>query len=226
MGGSRFTGLPGNAEEYGFDRIRKLEGNALEGKRVCVLGSSVAKGAMSCDHSIAEYLAARLGCRTVKSAVNSTTLADVMPESYIQRLHGLDRSMELDLFLCQLSTNDAKRGIPLGEIGSGGLTIITGAIEHIITYVRETWGCPVVFFTGSRYESAPYAAMVRRLREIRDLYRIGMIDLWADDAFNTLPEEKRALYMYDGIHPTMAGYRDWWGPELERQLLEYITEQV
>lgn len=29
--------------------------------------------------------------------------------------------------------------------------------------------------------------------------------------------------MNDGIHPTKAGYRDWWGPEQERQLLEYLA---
>ena len=30
--------------------------------------------------------------------------------------------------------------------------------------------------------------------------------------------------MHDDIHPTKAGYRDWWGPELETQLLAFLAE--
>ena len=29
--------------------------------------------------------------------------------------------------------------------------------------------------------------------------------------------------MHDDIHPTMAGYREWWCPELETQLLAYYN---
>ncbi len=30
--------------------------------------------------------------------------------------------------------------------------------------------------------------------------------------------------MKDEIHPYKAGYRDWWGPELEKQMLAYLTK--
>ena len=30
--------------------------------------------------------------------------------------------------------------------------------------------------------------------------------------------------MKDDIHPVKAGYRDCWGTELERQLLEYLSK--
>ena len=99
---------------------------------------------------------------------------------------------------------------------------VTGAIEFIIDYVRNTWNCPVVFFTGSHYESNEYAAMVARLLELKDIYGIGVLDLWNSDEFNRIPENLRSLYMSDNIHPTKAGYRDWWCPEMEKQLLEYL----
>ena len=51
-----------------------------------------------------------------------------------------------------------------------------------------------------------------------------MLDLWSDDAFNNISEEQRALYMKDKIHPYKSGYRDWWGPELEKQLLAYLEQ--
>ena len=226
--GNVFILHPGNAAEYGFDRIELLDGNPLEGCYICVLGSSVVKGAASGDAAIAEYLGARLGCEYTKSAVNGTTLADVMPGSYIERLKKLDPGSAYDLFICQLSTNDATQNMPLGEISEKEMFdthTVTGAIEYIITYVRDTWGCPVVFFTGSHYDSERYDAMVIRLKELQAKYDIGVIDLWTDEMFNQISGEARALYMNDGIHPTRAGYRDWWGPEFEKQLLPVYTQE-
>ena len=217
--------LPGNSAEYGFDRIERLEGNPLEGGRICVLGSSVVKGEASNDDAIAEYLGARLGCEYTKSAVSGTTLTDAFPESYIKRLRELDPGIGYDLFICQLSTNDATLKRPLGEISGNDqfdTGTVTGAIEYIITYARDTWNCPVVFFTGSHYDSERYGAMVARLRELQEKYGIGVIDLWSDEEFNDISGEDKARYMADGIHPTRAGYRDWWGPEFEKQLLEYL----
>ena len=31
--------------------------------------------------------------------------------------------------------------------------------------------------------------------------------------------------MKDTIHPYKAGYRDWWGPELEKQLCAYLEQK-
>ena len=45
-----------------------------------------------------------------------------------------------------------------------------------------------------------------------------------DEEFNNISDEDRAVYMHDGIHPTRAGYRDWWGPEIEKQLLDKAPE--
>jgi lysophospholipase L1-like esterase len=65
--------------------------------------------------------------------------------------------------------------------------------------------------------------MVKRLYEIKEKYGIGVLDLWNDASFNQIPDDLRALYMHDDIHPTKAGYRDWWGPELEKQLLAFLS---
>ena len=223
----RNSNMPGNAEQYDFTYIEPMEDSPLEGARICVLGSSVVYGASSNELSIAEYLSARMGCSYVKEAVSGTSLADTTPWSYVRRLQTIDPSEHFDLFICQLSTNDASLGCELGQIGGDGTfdtATTTGAMEFIITYVRDTWGCPVVFFTGSHYDSEAYDAMVRRLFELKDKYGIGVIDLWTDAAFNDIDDEQRALYMADDIHPTRAGYRDWWGPEMVVQLCEILKE--
>ena len=217
----------GNGMEYGFDAIEQIE-TPLKGKNICVLGSSVVYGYDSEECSIPEYFGARFGCSFTKEAVCGTTLADTGDLSYVSRLKKLDRNTHYDLFICQLSTNDASQEIPLGEIGSGSeydTSTVTGAIEFIINYARDIWGCPVVFFTGSHYGSDRYNAMVKRLYELKEKYDIGVLDLWNGEDFNQIPDDLRVLYMQDDIHPTKAGYRDWWGPELERQLLDFISIQ-
>ena len=217
--------LPGNAEKYSFEQIKLLEGNPLEGKNICVLGSSVVFGAASQENSIAEYFGKRFGCTYTKEAVSATTLVDNGKLSYVQRLQTLDKNAHYDLFICQLSTNDATMKKPLGEINKDGYfdtATVTGAMEFIINYAKDTWNCPVVFFTGSHYDSERYGAMVERLMELKEKYGIGVLDLWHGEEFNSISDADREIYMNDSIHPTKAGYRDWWGPELEKQLLEYL----
>lgn len=232
LGGLRDVRLAkkaGNQPEYDFSRIGPMENSPLAGGKLCVLGSSVVYGASSLQNAVGEYLAARFGCALTKEAVSGTTLADNGSGSYVRRMqNNIPRDAHFDLFLCQLSTNDATKKLPLGTI-SGGKSLadfdtatVTGAMEYIICYARKTWNCPVMFFTGSRYESAAYEAMVTRLLELKEKWGIGVLDLWSGDAFNHISGAERRVYMDDRIHPTKAGYRDWWGPELERQLLAIL----
>lgn len=221
--------LPGNAAAYDVQAMSLQDNPVLRGKRVCFLGSSVTYGSAAMGVSFADYIGRRNGMEAVKEAVPGTTLVDSGPQSYIRRLEKLDDDLQLDLLVCQLSTNDASKGYPLGEVGGSfdedafDTGTVAGAIEHIIAYARATWGCPVVFFTSSRYESEAYAAMVGCLGVLQDKWQIGVIDLWSNDAFNDIPEEEYRLYMADDIHPTKAGYLLWWTPEMERQLTAYLT---
>lgn len=231
LGRIRLAGLPGNEEQYDFSHIEPVADSPLEGKTVLFLGSSVTNGEAALRQSIPEYFAARLGCSPIREAVDGTTLTDNGKSSYVQRLiNNVDPSQKVDLLVCQLSTNDASKKMPLGETAGGtaleefDTATITGAMEYIIAYAKDTWGCPVVFYTNARFDSEPYADMVARLYELEQKWGIGIIDLWTDEKFNDITEAQRALYMKDSIHPVKAGYRDWWGPELERQLMEFIGQ--
>lgn len=224
--------LDGNAPDYSMYKISRLNGSPLEGKNVLFLGSSVTYGAASLGEGIPEYFAARCGCDITKEAVSGTTLTDDNNKSYVFRLlNNVDPHTDHDLAVIQLSTNDAGKNKPMGEICFAGSSMkdydrhtITGSIETIIEYVRKIWDCPVVFYTNCRYDSESYAVMIQRLYEIKEKWNIGIIDLWSDDIFNSISEEERALYMYDPVHPTKAGYLKWWCPEMERQLLKILAE--
>lgn len=223
----------GNSSIYDFSSLAEMEDSPIAGKEVCFLGSSVTYGSASMGQSVPEYFAVRMGCISTKEAVSGTTHVDEGNKSYIQRLiHNVDKDAEYSLLICQLSTNDASKKKELGTIAEGreledfDTKTITGALEYIICYAQETWNCPVVFFTGSHYDSMEYEAMVQRLYELREKWDIGIIDLWTDEGFNEITEDERELYMDDWIHPTKAGYSIWWGPEMEKQLCDYLTSKV
>lgn len=210
--------LPGNAERYSPENAEKLADSPLAGKSVFFLGSSVTYGASSKGVSFVEYMAKRDGLFYSKEAVGGTTLTNNGPDSYFSRLKEANKEENYDLFVCQLSTNDASKGMPLGEVFDTDTSTVCGAINVITDYARENWHCPVVFFTNARFDSEPYAKTVEKLHEIAKNKDIFVIDLFNDESFNDIPKTDRSLYMADTVHPTQAGYLLWWTPEMERQL--------
>lgn len=99
---------------------------------------------------------------------------------------------------------------------------VCGAINYIVDYVKQTWNCPVMFYTNAYYENTAYEAMVIALKKIAKTKGIGVIDLYACAAFNDITKEQRKLYMADKIHPTKAGYLEWWTPKMEQEIYEFI----
>ena len=231
---------PGNGAAYDVENLEPRNGSPLAGKTVVFLGSSVTYGAAAEGQSFVELFEALDGVQAVKEAKSGTTLVDKTSlsaliafgdgDSYVKRLKELDPEQTVDCLVCQLSTNDATMKLPLGEISSSeelssfDTQTVTGAIEYILRYCRDTWQCPVVFYTGSWYESAEYEAMVQRLYELRDKWNFGLIDLYTDEAFNDIDQETYDFYMFDPIHPTKAGYLEWWMPKLEAELTAFLKE--
>ena len=176
-------------------------------KRIVFLGSSVTYGEASGGVSFADMLCEKYGYEMVKEAVSGTTLVDEGADSYVSRLKNITVN-DADLFICQLSTNDATGRKPLGEIADSrdmnffDTKTVAGAIEFIIAYAFEKWNCPVMFYAGPRYDSVLYEIMVKKLREIAEKWNIGIIDLWGDEQFNSISTEKYNRYMADPIHPT------------------------
>ena len=223
----RFRKLSGNADKYSVENVQPLENSPLDGMNICYLGSSVTYGASSLQESFVEFIAKRNNTTFVKEAVSGTTLVTTGTggNSYITRMKKLDKNTDFDMFVCQLSTNDASQNKPLGEIESTDDKTICGAINTIIDYVKNTWNCPVVFYTNAYYEDENYAKMVEAVKQIAEIKGIYVIDLYTDNTFNDISDEQRKLYMADKIHPTKAGYLEWWRPKMERTLYRIAEEQ-
>lgn len=201
-----------------------LESSPLKGKRLLFLGSSVTFGSAAGGVSMADYIRVMDGCTVVKEAVSGTTLADRSKDSYLSRLRRIETNQSFDAVICQLSTNDASRKICLGAVSASrepdafDTSTVAGSMEAIIAYVQNTWNCLLVFYTGTRYESREYQAMVDLLPRLRDKWGIHVLDLWNDDGMNAVSREDYALYMHDAVHPSRAGYLLWWTPKFRNFL--------
>lgn len=204
---------------------------SLEGKTFMFLGSSVTYGSASGGTSFVEFIKTQGKCNVIKEAVSGTTLVDNGDSSYVKRfennLVAKYKDTKVDHLIVQLSTNDATQNKPLGRVIKStsatamNTATIVGAIEYIVAVAKETWGCEVSFYTGTKYDSELYGRMVEALYDVQEKWNIGIIDLWNDEEMNAVSSSDYARYMSDSIHPTLLGYRVWWTPKFIAHLEKY-----
>lgn len=222
---------PGNADKYAVANTETLSDSPVKGNTYYWLGSSVVYGAASGGESVADYFAKKYDCISIKEAVSGTTLANLRDDSYVARfdayLASADKADKLDGFICQLSTNDSSLENALGSVTDASVTdpaafdtvTTCGALEYILATAKQTWGCPLYVFTSPKFDSETYDQMVAVLDRIAAKWGATVIDMNRDAAFNGITDEQRTLYMADNVHPTKAGYREWWLPKFEVALL-------
>ena len=159
----------------------------------------------------------------------------------------LDPTADIDAFICQISTNDTnEQNWPnIGELvledrslEDFDLSKTLDSVQYIIEYVHETWNCPIYFYSGAYFgdggdgvrgnadpSGTHYGQLVEYVKQIaayydeKDGYRVGVIDLYNDEAFNASVTDSDYEYlMGDPVHPYRAGYLVWWTPYFEQYL--------
>lgn len=216
------AGLPGNAAKYGVVNTKTYV-SPLFGKKILFLGSSVTLGFGALGESFVDYLWKKDGVIATKDAENGTTLVDEGENSYVKRFDEelKNSTEEVQMFVLQLSTNDATQNKPLGKLSENGkfdLHTIIGSLEYIVSTAKKKWNCPILIYTNPYFESDLYARMVDRAHEVAKKYDVDILDLFNDPDF----KNQDSLYMADPIHPTRAGYQQKWTPEFGKKLAEMI----
>ena len=222
--------VKGNKPEYSVAQTPALADSPAAGLTFFWLGSSVTYGAESGGESMADFIGRKYGVTTIKEAVSGTTLASYTPNSYVERLDAYlareDRAERVDAFICQLSTNDTPYTEQYGSVSPSFMTdpalfdtaTTFGAMEYIVARVKETWDCPVYFYTNPPTGKPSYGTLVEGLYALAEKWGVTVIDLYNDAEWGDISDSDRALYMADPIHPTRAGYREWWLPKFEQAL--------
>lgn len=185
------------------------------------MGSSVTFGFGSLGESFVDYLWKKDGVLAIKNAENGTTLVDqdIKGESYVKRFNEeLKQKDHPDIFVLQLSTNDATLGNKLGKISNDNYDTqtIIGALEYIISKAKQNWDCPILIYTNPNFDNLFYAQMVQAAHELAKKWDVEVLDLFNDPNF----KDQDKLYMADKIHPTRAGYELKWLPIFEKKLIE------
>lgn len=222
----------GTVVAVGYDAVVEKEettdsSDPISGKTIAWLGSSVTFGAQSGAYSMADAIADNhAATKCLKYAISGTTLVNASDASYVARLKDIDPDANLDLLIVQLSTNDATQGKTLGTLSNSeslddfDTTTIYGAMEYIVAYSKQTWNCPVAFYTGTYFESAEYADMVEALKLVQEKWDIDIINLWDNENMKALyGTEEYESYMADDVHPNRDGYVSWWTPVFEEYLM-------
>jgi lysophospholipase L1-like esterase len=148
----------------------------------------------------------RCGINCIKEAVSGTTLADTNETSYVSRLkNNVDKTAKVDLLICQLSTNDSHKKVPLEETEK--------AIRFIVSYAKETFNCPIAFYNNPYLESEGYKNMVDLLNRLQKELDFAVLDFYNDEEMRKVSDSDRARFMQDRVHPTLEGYAEWWLPK-------------
>ena len=245
---------PGNGAEYSLENSVKQEDSFLEGKTFFWLGSSITYGFGSKGESMADFIAKRNGSCSYKSAISGTTLAEIVydkdddnnpwkhlgrdeasleetaAQSYVKRLSEFPKEIRPDVFIIQVSTNDSQFPEEYqGKLSEGeevfDIHTTLGAMEYIVSYILKTWDCPVMFYTSPLLDSENYRAMVEATKRLCEKWSIDLLDMNGDCAFNQKGRENYDLYMVDMVHPTRAGYLNWWTPVFEEKIREILEEK-
>lgn len=234
----------GNLAKYGLGSISRGADNELTGKTVYFLGSSITYGLSSQGESFADYVCKQCGAVCHKRTYSGTTMAlckDKPKLSYVERLTSDPFEGTPDIFLCQLSLNDANHGIRLGTLHNelpslesmnlGQIDTVAEAIEYITAFVQAKWpDCQIAFFTVKNNGSAQYNEMVKMLNTAKAKWGqnqygknlIEVLDIWNNKSFMNVKGETLQLYMRDKNHPTRAGYKICWLPEVRNFLLSIV----
>ena len=258
------SGKDANHSDFFVDKVQRVKDSPLAGKTIYWLGSSVTYGANSGGEAMAEFLAAKTGAVCKKDAVSGTTIFDdnltenTGAKSYTRRLTNstqFDKAAQVDAFICQISTNDAinsrlsKRGVitddSVMEKEMFNRKTTLGGVEYIISYVYETWDCPIYFYSGSYFgdngsgeartngdpSGTNYAKLIDDVKAVvakwQDLgVEVDVIDMFNDKDFNSAVSDKYYKWCTnDPIHRKRAGYLNWWMPYFEQYLIVKLDPQ-
>lgn len=174
--------------------------------KLAFLGSSVTYGFASNGISFVELLCEKNGYDYIKETVSGTTLVDSDENSYISRLKRINKNEKIDLFIVQLSTNDASRNFELKEIEK--------AVKEIINYINVTFACKIIFYSNPYYLNDNYQKMVNMMYSLDEDF--VFINMYSDSEFNNISNQLKNEYMADDIHPTLKGYQEWLMPYIEK----------
>ena len=215
---------------YTLDKLISFgNGSELVGKRVLVLGDSIAYGAGSSGEGIASILAEKYGCTTKNYAVSGATVIN-SSNSILQQYDNVVADYTSSAFLCEVDyiifdggANDMVTD-KLSELGSlseyygNEVTTdnFTGAFETLIRNLQTTFpNAKLIYFTNHHMPTRNKVNMdtyFNRAKDIMQKYGIEVVDIYSMSGLNTCIGTQHEKYCPDQTHPNKEGYLKFYTP--------------
>ena len=191
----------------------------LKGKKIYCLGSSVTYGYATEGVSFVEMLGKETEATYTKDAVNGTTMSTMYPDSYLIRAKKGLRDGGYAACFCQLSTNDVRLHVPLGDVFSHDEGTTMGAITSLILFCKRNRIQPL-FYSSPRLGQSDYGLTVEGMHELAAYHQVPFLDLYSDKHIQAII--RMDDYMADDVHPTLLGYEKLFVPEMVKFLKRFI----
>lgn len=122
--------------------------------------------------------------------------------------------------MIEIPYGDIKRHSKIGEISDGAwcadfdTKTLIGAMEYIVIYCRDTWGCPVGFYTGYYPEDEDYQKLIDAMNIVAEKWKVDTIDFCNSPSI-TINDDNKKEYLASKHYPTAQGYKEFFTPMVE-----------
>lgn len=219
--------MSGNRSQYNPSQTEKTD-SALIDQSIVFVGSNLVTGSKASGDSFVEYLRQSHGINAVVYGKDGASLVERGANSIPAMIRTIPtENANPRMILCEVPYIDGTGYSRIGQITDGYFNdqydtkSVIGAMEFIISYSQDTWGCPVVFYTCQPNDNTHYAKIVDAVLKVADKWNIEVIDFYHDEGM-VLDDRQQALYMATDSCPTKAGYKELYTPRFEEFLLKKI----
>ena len=206
-------------------------------KNVLILGDSISDNSYESYDKWNKFWEASTGAICTHNGIHATgfvsdkTYLTDGSKSLVNRISALDTSIEYDLIIIFLGTNDYGSDVDLGTMDSNDKTKFIPSVDYCLKYIRDTWvnskvACllPLQRYNGNNKNGVGYSLQQynNALEERCNFYSIPTLDLYNKGNFipqltnfrnthtfitGTHPET--GLPNGDGLHPNLTFGRDY-----------------
>lgn len=222
------TLMSGNNSKYSASKSEKVEDSTLTDETIIFVGSNLLSGSKAGGDSFVEYLENSDGIKSAVYCGNDAVLVERGKNSLVSFVKSIPtENANPRMLLCEVPYADATDGSKIGTITDGyydneyKTNTVIGAMEYIISYSEDTWGCPVVFYTCQPNDNKHYAKIMDAVYQVADKWNVEVLDFY-NDPLMALDDQQKKLYMATESNPTKAGYKELYTPKFREFLLQKI----
>lgn len=184
------------------------------------LGDSITVGVQCDGATYADLLKVRMKSKKMNNnSISGSTLAgdETNENAFVNRYTHIDSGS--DFIMVMGGTNDANKGIEIGDITSTATDTVYGALKEIAFGLKVNHPDATIVFCSmikeENRDTARYENIVTAMKQVCDIYGFPFLDLYHAEECDLTSSGYN--YIVDGLHPNAKGHE---------VMAEYIYSQL